>query len=119
MPEYSYDQDDYRFQDDRPYYDFDEREWITNSEARTRSTELSDRPSSKPWWIELGVDMPDASPRSRQRRPSRAQQDPNDDDMSRLQLIYPQTNSLALQLPIDFFLYPYVYRNSEWPAWTS
>lgn len=109
MPEYSYDSDDYRFQDDRPYYNFDEREWMSNSEARVRATEYSDRPSSKPWWIEMGVDMPDASPIVN-RTPY---QDADDDDMSRIRSTV--TNSSA----IDFFLYPYVYRNSEWPQWNS
>ena len=110
MPEYSYDPDDYRFQDDRSYYDFDEREWITNSEARVRATEYSDRPSSKPWWMEMGVDMPDAPPIDDRT----SYQDPDDDDMSRIPSTI--TNSVS---PIDLFLYPYVYRNSEWPQWNS
>ena len=108
MPEYSYDKDDQRFGDSRSYYDFDEREWITHSEARDRSTEYFDRPSSKPWWMEMGVDMPDAPPID-----DRTQyQDPYDDDMSRLQR--PITDSI-----IDFFLYDYIYRDSQWPVWND
>jgi hypothetical protein len=112
MPEYSYDSDDYRFQDDRPYYDFDEREWMSNSEARDRTTKYSDRPSSKPWWIELGVDMPDASPSPAQA--AAAYQDSNDDDMDRI-----IDDTWAPISSIDFFLYPYLYRNSEWLQWNS
>ena len=112
MPEYSYDKDDYRFGDSRSYYDFDEREWVSNSEARDRTAEYSDRPSSKPWWMEMGVDMPDASPSNKQL--AAAYQDPNDDDMNLIPSTIDDTGS-----SIDFFLYPYVYRNSEWPQWNS
>ena len=112
MPEYSYDSDDYRFQDDRPYYNFDEREWLTPEAARDRSTEYSNRPSSKPWWIEMGVDMPDA-PRTNsiqsQKRAAALQQDPFDDDMSRLQILRPD-NPTPMQLT-------YVERDSRWPSW--
>ena len=107
MPEYSYDKDDQRFGDSRSYYDFDEREWSRKLPERTRATEYSDRPSSKPWWIEMGVDMPDAQPID-----DRTQyQDPYDDDMSRLQSSIERPNA------INFTLYHYSYRNSQWPAW--
>ena len=104
IPEYSYDKDDQRFQDSRSYYDFDEREWFAEPDQRERAVEYSDRPSSKPWWIEMGVDMPDAPPID-----DRTQyQDSDDDDMDRIRSTI-----------VEFFLYDYIYRNSQWPAWND
>jgi len=107
MPEYSYDKDDQRFGDSRSYYDFDEREWPRELPERTRATEYYDRPSSKPWWIEMGVDMPDAPPIDDRT----SYQDPFDDDMSRIKSSIERPNA------INFTLYRYLYRNSQWPAW--
>ena len=103
MPEYSYDSDDYRFQDDRPYYDFDQREWFTSETSRDRAEEYSNRPSSTPWWIEMGVDMPDAPPIDDRT----SYQDPFDDDMDRIRRT---DNPTPMKLT-------YVERDSRWPAW--
>jgi len=115
MPEYSYDRDDQRFEDSRSYYDFDEREWHSPELERTRPGHRLDRPSSKPWWIEMGVDMPDAPRTNRPAEKRTAYQDPFDDDMSRIRKVIPISESEQRLLP--FTLYHYLYRNSEWFAW--
>ena len=106
MTEYSYDPDDYRFYDLNEYEDLRDADpfWARELPDRKRSAEYNDRPESKSWYVDEGVDFDETFTRTQ----SASNQDPFDDDMSRIR---PSG-------PTKFFLYPYTYRNSEWFAWS-
>jgi hypothetical protein len=104
----SFDYNDIRDNDEWPFGDFD---YDRDLPDRSRPTEYNERPEPKSWYVQEGVDYFDEPLVLTSRTPESANmnQDPFDDDMSRIR---PTSNS------IEFFLYLYTYRNSEWFSWS-